>query len=34
VISSKTGQHASCLLPNQESPVGIYHQQQDCSTPL
>jgi hypothetical protein len=32
--SCTTGQHAGCLLQNQESPVLIYHWQQDCYTPL
>ncbi len=30
-----TGQHAGCLLQNQErSPIAIHHWQQDCYTPL
>ncbi len=31
--SCTTRQHAGCLLQNQESPVVIYHRQQDCYTP-
>ncbi len=32
--SCTAGQHADCLLLYQESPIVIYHRQQDCSTHL
>ncbi len=32
--SCTTERHAGCLLQNQETPIAIHHQQQDCYTPL